>query len=112
MPTWLPGVLVALVGVIPAFLVFQQADTARKQATVQADRTARLDERKADREELQSALTFWKTSFDAVTKDNGELRKELATERRDAVRLRRRVERLEDALRRAGLSVPNGADPL
>lgn len=110
MPTWLPGVLVALVGVIPAFLVFQQADAARKQAAAQADRTTRLDERKADRDELASALDFWKRSFDAVTLDNKELRAELEVERQAHRRTRARVDTLEQVLRRRGIPVPNGTE--
>lgn len=108
MPLWLPGVLVALVGVIPAMLVFRAADEARKQAALQADRTLRLDERKADRDELQSALDFWKTSFNAVQLDNRELRKDLDTERGVTRRLSQRVGRLEEALRRARVPIPNG----
>lgn len=101
MPLWLPGVLVALVGVLPAILVYRAADEARKQAAAQAERTAILDERKADREELASALDFWRTSFDAVTLDNKELRKEVRW-------CRARIDKLEQILRRAGIPVPNG----
>lgn len=110
MPLWLPGVLVALVGVIPAMLVFKAADDARKQAATQADRATRLDERKADRDELASALDFWKRSFDAVTLDNKELRKDLDAERVQGGRLRMRVGRLEQALHRAGVDIPNGSE--
>lgn len=111
MPTWLPIILVALVGVVPAFLVWSQAGIARKQAAIQVDRTTRLDERKADRDELASALDFWKRSFDAVALDNKELRAELEVERQAHKRTRSRVDRLEQTLRRAGVQVPNGGEP-
>lgn len=109
--TWLPVVLVALVGIIPAILTWQQADAARKQNAEQARRTARLEDRKVDREELQAAVTFWKTSFDAVTLDNQQLRKDLDLERGVTRRLSWRVDKLERALRAAGLPVPNGEPP-
>lgn len=103
MPLWLPGVLVALVGVIPAVLVYQQADAARRQSAAQADRAAELEQRKADREDLQALVDIWKQSFDAVTLDNKDLRKEVGW-------CRRRITQLEQALRRAGVPIPNGDD--
>lgn len=111
MPTWLPGVLVALVGVIPAVLVYQQADAARKQAAIK-------DQRTASREDLDSARQFWRESFDAANKRIGQLEGELDTERAETRRLRRRVDRLEtilavpavrEVLEKMGLRVPNGS---
>lgn len=104
MPSWLPGVLVALVGVIPAFLVWVQTDAARKSADRQSQRTA-------SREDLDSAREFWRESLEAANQRIAQLSTDLDVERGETRRLRVRVGRLEDTLRRAGLAVPNGNEP-
>jgi hypothetical protein len=107
MATWLVVLLPTLPSGLAAVLVWQVSTANRRQTAEQAARTIALDERKADREELQTALAFWRTSFEAVSLDNKELRKELDVERRDHRRTKLRVDKLEREIRQAGLEVPN-----
>lgn len=108
MATWLVVLLPTLPAGLSAVLVWQVSTANRRQAIAQAERATRLEERKADRDELQSALDFWKTSFEAVTLDNRQLRKELDVERGEHRKTRTRVDKLERAMRRAGVPIPNG----
>jgi predicted nucleic acid-binding Zn-ribbon protein len=112
MASWLPGVLVALVGIIPAILVWGQAGRARKQS---ASKATRDDVREA----FDQARTLWEGSvqeaqrrIESCNKRIVSLEGDIEAARQREKGLRQRVARLEEALRRAGLQVPNGSEGL
>lgn len=112
MPAWLPGILVALVGVIPAMLVWQQADAARKQTATKASRDEVREAFDTAKKLYEGGIAEAERRIEGCNKRIVSLETDL-----EAARLRershvRRIGRLEDALRRAGLSVPNGTDGL
>jgi chromosome segregation ATPase len=112
-PSWLPGVLVAMVGIIPGVLVFWQAGQARKQS---ASKATRDDVREA----FDQARTLWEGSVQEAQRRIESCNKRIVSLEADIeaalIRekgLRARVVRLEDELRLAGRPIPNGsADPL
>lgn len=110
MPIWLPYALTTLVGLAASWVALRNSTVAHKQAAEQAKQAAALDKRKVDREELDSARAFWKESLDAANSQIAQLRTDLDAERRETSRLRVRVGKLEQILRRAGIQVPNGMD--
>jgi nitrogen fixation/metabolism regulation signal transduction histidine kinase len=111
MASWLPGVLVALVGIIPGILVFWQAGQARKQSALKASK----DE---VREAFDQAKSLYQAGIDEAQRriencnrrvTSLEADVEAARTREQA--LRRWIRQLEDALRREGIPVPNGEPP-
>jgi len=110
-PSWLPGVLVALVGVLPAVLVFQQADRARKDT---ANKATRDDVREAfdtARKLYEGGIQEAERRIENCNRRVAALEADVEAARTREQALRRWIRKLEDALRREGVAVPNGEPP-
>jgi predicted nuclease with TOPRIM domain len=112
MTAWLPGILVALVGIIPAVLVWFQTDKARKQAAEQASKSDVREAFESAKRLYEGGLQEAQRQIDACNKRVAELEVDLEAARVREKGLRQWVARLENALRRANLAIPNGTDVL
>jgi predicted nucleic acid-binding Zn-ribbon protein len=110
-PAWLPGILVALVGIIPAFLVFQQADRARKDTASKATRDDVRDAFDTARKLYEGGIAEAERRIENCNRRVTALEGDLEAARVRERALRRWVGQLEAALRDAGVATPNG-EPL
>jgi hypothetical protein len=110
-PAWLPGILVALVGIIPAVLVFQSADRARKETASKATRDDVRDAFDTARKLYEGGIAEAERRIDGCNKRVVALEADVEAARLREQGLRRWIGRLEEALRRAGVPVPNGEPP-
>jgi septal ring factor EnvC (AmiA/AmiB activator) len=104
---WLPGALASIVAVISAFLVWQQSEAARRDKRSLGDITQRLEDRKADREELSGARAFWKESMDEARAQIKSLQDDLEASRQREMGYVKRIRRLETILRVNNIEIPN-----
>jgi chromosome segregation ATPase len=109
---WAPGVLVALVGIIPGVLVYQQATAKLKQDARQAARDDIREAFDSAKRLYEGGIQEAQRQIDSCNRRIAELEADLEAARGREGGLRRRISRLEDALRRAGLAVPNGTEAL
>lgn len=112
MPAWLPGLLVALVGIVPGVLVWQQAGAARKQAATKASRDDVREAFDSAKKLYEGGLAEAERQIVAQSRRISSLEADLEAARQREKSHVRRIGRLEDALRRAGLNVPNGVEGL
>jgi phage FluMu protein gp41 len=104
--SWMPGVLVALIGVLPGMLAWRQATQAREE-TERTQRYAQgLDARKADQLAFDSARSIYEAALEEARRQLAQRLEQILLLERDVARLHRRVDALERALRSAGVPVP------
>jgi hypothetical protein len=103
---WLPGVLVALIGIVPGVLVWRQAAQARED-TEDAQRAAEgVERRRVDQEAYTVAEAIWRAGMAEAERQAVQAREQVLLREREIGRLQRRVDALEVALRTAGVPVP------
>jgi phosphoglycolate phosphatase-like HAD superfamily hydrolase len=103
---WLPGVLVALIGIVPGVLVWRQAAQA-KQETAAAQRYAQgLDARKVDQLAYESARSIYEAGLAEAQRQLAQRLEQILILERDVARLQRRLDAHELALRQAGVPPP------
>lgn len=113
MPTWAQILVAAIVAggaAIPGILAFRAASRANKTAAAEKVLAAQLEDRKVDAAAFETAQQIYERGIAEVNRQLVQCREELALERAETRRLRTRVFRLEQALRQAGVTVPNGAE--
>jgi uncharacterized membrane-anchored protein YhcB (DUF1043 family) len=111
MTAWLPGILVALVGIIPAVLVWLQTDKARKQAADQASKSDVREAFDSAKNLYEGGLQEAQRQIDACNKRVAELEAAVEAARVREKSLRSWIGKLERALRQAQVPIPNG-EPL
>jgi hypothetical protein len=103
---WLPGVIVALIGILPGMLVWRQAAQAREE-TKRTERYAQgLDARKADQLAFETARSIWEAGLDEARRQLAQRLEQLLILERDVARCQRRVDTLELAMRQTGVRIP------
>jgi hypothetical protein len=113
MPTW-AQILIAVIGAgglaTPGVLAYRAAARANRTAAAEKAKADQLEDRKVDAAAFTTAQGIYERGIQEVNRQLVSCREELAVERQDARRLRARVARLEQALRAAGVTVPNGIE--
>jgi ubiquinone biosynthesis protein UbiJ len=102
----MPGVLVALIGILPGMLVWRQASQAREESARTARYAQGLDARKADQLAFDSARSIYEAALAESRRQLAQRLEQILLLERDLARLRRRVDALERAMRAAGVPVP------
>lgn len=103
---WLPGVLVALIGILPGILAYRQAAAAKEETARQQRFSQGLDAKKADQMAFEAARAIYEAGLTEARRQLAQRLEEILLLERDLQRLRRRVDALEVPLRQAGLPVP------
>lgn len=101
--TLLGGAILGVPATIAAILTYRAASRAQ-------ERSAEVEDRKVDQAAFETAQEIYERGIREVNRQLVQCREDLAVERQETRRLRSRVARLEQALRAAGLTVPNGID--
>jgi chromosome segregation ATPase len=111
MPAWLPGILVAMVGIIPGILVYAQAGAARRQAASKASKDEVREAFNAARDLYQAGITEAQRRIENCNRRVATLEADMEAARTREQALRRWIRQLEDALHREGIATPNGEPP-
>ena len=113
MPTWAQIFVAAIAAAgvaTPGVLAFRAASRANRTAAEEKQRAAQLEGRKVDQAAFETAQGIYERGLQEANRQLDRVREELAIERHETRRLRARITKLEQALRVAGLEVPNGVE--
>jgi hypothetical protein len=105
-PPWMPGVIVALIGIVPGMLVWRQAAQAREETQATQRYAQGLDARRADQLAFETAQSIYDASIAEQRRQLAQRLEHILLLERDLQRERRRVDTLELRLRQAGVPVP------
>jgi hypothetical protein len=104
--SWMPGVLVALIGILPGVLVWNQAKQAREETQATQRYAQGLDARRADQLAFDTARSIYEAGAAEQRRQLAQRLEHILLLERDLARERRRVDALVLALRAAGIPVP------
>lgn len=118
MASWVPGIIVALISILPGMLVWRQATQAhteakltREEIKAQQRQAESLDARKVDQAAYAVAESIWKAGMAEAERQAVQAREQTILVERTNARQRRRIDALELALRQAGMPVPPEETP-
>ena len=104
--TWLPGVLVALIGIVPGVLAWRQATRARDEMQAQERATESLDHRKVDQAAFEAARSIYEAGLIEAQRQLTQRLEQILILERESARHQRRIDALEAAMRQAAMPVP------
>lgn len=106
MAAWLPGVLVALIGILPGMLAWRQATQAREETAIQERIAHGVDARKVDQLAFESARSIYEAGLAEAQRQLAQRLEQILLRDREIGQRNRRIDALELALRQAGVPVP------
>jgi hypothetical protein len=104
--SWLPGVLVALIGIVPGVLVWRQAAQAREETLATKRYAQGLDARRADQLAFETARSIYEAGAAEQRRQLDQRLEHILLLERDLARERRYTDTLKLTLRHAGIPLP------
>jgi hypothetical protein len=104
--SWLPGVLVALIGIIPGVLVWRQAAQAREETAMAQRLTQGIEGRRVDQAAFEAARAIYEAGLQEAQRQLTQRLEQILLLERAMARCERRIDALVRELRQAGVPVP------
>jgi hypothetical protein len=103
---WLPGIFVAMIGIIPGMLAWRQAARVQEEAEEEEEAHHGIDRRRVEHEAYKVAESIWKAAVLEAERQAVQSRETALIREHDLGRCQRRVDSLIQTMRSAGVPIP------